>query len=194
MRILIATKNPDKLREIKKIAGDDFEILSLLDFSEKIDIHETGKTPEENALIKAKEGYRISGLPTLADDTVLEVYALGGRPGVYSGRYSGGGYRENVKKLLSEMKGVRDRRARFRTIVAFVNGKEERLFEGILEGEITEEERGEYGFGYDPIFRPIGMEKTLAEILPEEKNRISHRFLAFSKAFAYLSRGVAQSG
>ncbi len=194
MRILIATRNPDKLREIKEIAGPGFELVSLLDFSEKIDIHETGETAEENALIKAREGYRISGIPTLADDTVLEVYALEGRPGVHSARYSGGGYKDNVRKLLQEMKGVKDRRARFRTVVALVNGEEERLFEGVLEGEIIEEERGTYGFGYDPVFRPFGMDKTLAELLPEEKNRISHRFLAFSKAFEYLRRGVAQPG
>jgi XTP/dITP diphosphohydrolase len=175
-RLVVASKNPDKIGEIEGVldgTGLASEIVRGLDWP---DVEETGSTLEENALLKARVVVEATGLPVLADDTGLEVAALGGAPGVHTARYAGARarYADNVEKLIAAMAGVADRRARFRTVVAlaFPDGVE-MTAEGVLEGEITERPRGEGGFGYDPVFELGG--QTLAEMGREEKNRLSHR-------------------
>jgi XTP/dITP diphosphohydrolase len=175
-RLVVASQNPDKVREVEALlapTGLADEIVQGLDWSE---VEETGETLEENARLKAEAVTEVTGLPALADDTGLEVPALGGAPGVRSSRYAGSEatYADNVRKLLVEMTGVEDRRARFRTVVAlaFPDGAL-MLAEGTVQGEIIAEPRGSGGFGYDPVFEVGG--RTLAEMTPEEKNRLSHR-------------------
>lgn len=178
-RLVVASKNPDKITEIEGVldgTGLAEEIVRGLDWP---DVDETGSTLEENALLKARVVVDATGLPVLADDTGLEVEALDGAPGVHTARYAGDAarYEHNVAKLIEEMSGIGDRRARFRTVVALVfpDGVEVTA-EGVLEGTITERPRGDGGFGYDPVFELEG--RTLAEMGPEEKNRLSHRALA----------------
>ncbi len=193
MRIVFATNNKNKLAEIREMLADSgIEVLSLADIGCHEDIPETGKTLEDNALQKARyvhDKYKIS---CFADDTGLEVDALGGAPGVYSARYAGGEGHDseaNMAKLLVGLDGKSDRRARFRTVVALIIDEEEgreELFEGIVTGEITREKRGGGGFGYDPVFRPDGYDKTFAELGHEVKNRISHRARAVAKLVEYL--------
>ncbi|MBD3166182.1 RdgB/HAM1 family non-canonical purine NTP pyrophosphatase [bacterium] len=180
--LLLSTRNLDKRREIAELLGGETELHHPDEFFDH-DIEETGETLWENALLKAREGFAQSGLPTVADDTGLEVDALDGRPGVYSSRYAGSEatYADNVRKLLQETAGVPEdgRGARFRTVAAYVDGERELRFDGVLEGTILTEARGEDGFGYDPVFLPEGESRTLAEMGLEEKNRISHRARAF---------------
>lgn len=178
-RLVIATKNKDKVREMRTLvhdAGIAREVVEGLDWE---DVEETGATLEENALIKARAVCEATGLPSLADDTGLEVEALDGAPGVRTGRFSGPNatYDENVDHLLGLLGDRQDRRARFRTVVelVFPDGVEITA-EGVVEGEITREPRGDDGFGYDPVFAIDGV--TLAEMGVEGKNRISHRALA----------------
>jgi XTP/dITP diphosphohydrolase len=175
-RLVVASQNPDKVREVQALlspTGLADEIVQGLDWPE---VEEIGDTLEENARLKAEAVTEVTGLPALADDTGLEVLALGGTPGVRSSRYAGPGatYADNVRKLLVEMEGVEDRRARFRTVVAltFPDGAL-MLAEGTVDGMILTEPRGSGGFGYDPVFEVEG--RTLAEMTPEEKNRLSHR-------------------
>ena len=175
-RLVVASKNPDKVTEIEGILqtlGLTEEIVRELDWA---DIDETGDTLEENALLKARAVSATVGLPAVADDTGLEVAALGGRPGVNTARFAGIGasYSDNVHLLLEELEGVADRRARFRTVVALVypDGGEV-VAEGAVDGVITFDPRGEQGFGYDPVFEVDG--RTLAEMSLAEKNRFSHR-------------------
>lgn len=178
-KVVLATKNPHKVEEILAILGDipGIEWLTFRDvpFS---DVEEVGETLEENAILKATAVARETGLPALAEDTGLEVEALGGAPGVRSARFAGAGkdYRANNEKLLRLLEGVRNRRARFRTVavLALPDGRTWKA-EGVLEGEIAGAPRGEHGFGYDPLFIPEGVGRTLAEMSPEEKNKISHR-------------------
>ncbi len=178
-KVVLATKNPHKVEEILAILGDipGIEWLTFRDvpFS---DVEEVGETLEENAILKATAVARETGLPALAEDTGLEVEALGGAPGVRSARFAGAGkdYRANNEKLLRLLEGVRNRRARFRTVavLALPDGRTWKA-EGVLEGEIAGAPRGEHGFGYDPLFIPEGETRTLAEMPPEEKNEISHR-------------------
>ncbi len=184
MIIILATNNKHKRDELLAVLrgklGQSIEIQTLEEAGlGGIEIEETGTTLEENALIKARTVHGLIKLPTLADDTGLEVDALGGAPGVFSARYAGEkvSYDDNVAKLLSEMSGKDDRNARFRTVIAFVdqNGVEQ-LFSGEVGGVITRERRGSNGFGYDPVFEPNEAGgKTFAEMTPDEKNKISHR-------------------
>ena len=175
-RLVVASANPHKIAEVEEIweeLGLGSRIVRGLSWE---DVEETGETLEENALIKARAVADVTGLPSLADDTGLEVDALGGRPGVRSARYAGEGatYQENVALLLTEMAGRGDRSARFRTVAALVWPSGRFLVaEGVLEGRITTDARGEAGFGYDSVFE-VG-DRTLAEITPTQKNRISHR-------------------
>ncbi|GAB4336593.1 MAG: XTP/dITP diphosphatase [Calditrichia bacterium] len=185
--IVIATANQHKLEEIREILkGLPRNILSIADFPEIGEIEETGTTFEENALIKAREVFRHTGLLTLADDSGLEVDALNGEPGVYSARYSGKGhdYAANNQKLLQELAGVppAHRGAQFRCVVAIVGPKIEKTVSGVVRGTIIEELRGKKGFGYDPLFVPEGFHQTFAELGETVKNRISHRARAFTKA------------
>ena len=175
-RLVVASKNPDKVEEIESVlAGSGLagEIVRGLHWP---DVAETGETLEENALLKARAVVEATGLPVVADDTGLEVTALSGAPGVHTARFAGpqATYEENVARMLELLKGIEQRSARFRTVVAMVlpDGLEV-LAEGSLDGLITEEPRGEAGFGYDPIFEVEG--QTLAEMSMEDKNELSHR-------------------
>lgn len=187
--ILLASANPHKIEELHQILKPiGIRLKSTLDFPGGGDVEEDRPDLEGNALKKARYWYQESGLPSLADDTGLEVDALDGAPGVYSARYAGekATYADNVNKLLRELEGKKNRRAQFRTVIAFVDGENEHLFEGVCKGEIIYEPRGEKGFGYDPVFRPQGYRETFAELSPEGKNKISHRGLALQKFLAFL--------
>jgi XTP/dITP diphosphohydrolase len=186
--LVLATKNEDKARELKALlGGEDLIIRTLAEFPDTPDVVEDGATCEANAIKKATEIARHTGLPAVADDTGLEVEALGGRPGVHAARYAGEAatYMDNCEKLLRELDGVlrEHRRARFVTVaaIALPAGKSAAV-EGSLEGLITERAIGSQGFGYDPVFFVPESGKTLAQMSPAEKNRISHRARAFGKA------------
>ncbi len=187
-KIIFATNNPHKLKEIKEILGDGFDIVSLKELGFSGDIPETGKTLLENASQKSHFIYDKYGGDCFADDTGLEVDALNGEPGVYSARYAGENcsYSDNVNKLLKEMEGKSDRRARFKTVISLILDDKEYFFEGTVEGKITEQPRGDSGFGYDPVFMPDGYNITFAEMSPEEKNKISHRGKAVKKLVEFL--------
>lgn len=186
MKLVIATRNPHKLEEIHAIFNfQDLEVCSAFDFPHIPDVVEDGDTLEANAIKKAVEICQATGLPALADDSGLEVEALNGEPGVYSARWSGEGctYADNNKKLLRELAGSPNRRARFRTVIALARPGEEPLtVEGSVQGMIIEELRGNQGFGYDPLFMPDGYNQTFAELPAEVKNKISHRARALNAA------------
>ncbi|MBR8707083.1 non-canonical purine NTP diphosphatase [Bacteroides pyogenes] len=189
MKLVFATNNAHKLEEISSILGDKIELLSLKDIGCHEDIPETADTLEGNALLKSSFIYRNYGLNSFGDDTGLEVEALGGAPGVYSARYAGGEGHDsqaNMRKLLCELEGVENRKARFRTAISLILDGKEYLFEGIIDGEIIKEKRGDSGFGYDPIFKPEGYEQTFAELGAGVKNEISHRALAVKKLAQFL--------
>ena len=184
MEIVFATNNAHKLSEIRAILGEDFRILSLADIGCHDDIPETADTLEGNALIKARWVKERYGFDCFADDTGLEVAALGGRPGVHTARYAFPDRHDpvaNTRKLLAELDGQTDRSARFRTVIALVQGTDETLFEGIVDGRIAPEERGTEGFGYDPVFEPEGLGLTFAELGVETKNSMSHRARAVKR-------------
>lgn len=192
-KIVIATANAHKLVEIKDILKQlPVELLSLQDFPEIPPIEESGHTFEENALLKARTVFRHCGILTLADDSGLEVDALGGAPGIYSARYAGEAhdYAANNRKLLQDLKDVppEKRGAQFRCVVAVVGEKGEQISEGIVRGRIISELRGEKGFGYDPLFIPEGFDETFAELGEALKNQISHRARAFGKAKEILEK------
>ncbi len=193
-KIVFATNNAHKLAEIREmLAGTGIEVQSLADIGCHEDIPETSATIEGNARQKAEYIYNKYGACCFADDTGLEVAALGGEPGVYSARYAGGEGHDseaNMAKLLAKLDGEDDRRAQFRTVIALTQGGDGGTieFEGIVTGEITRERRGGEGFGYDPIFRPDGYAETFAEMGHEEKNKISHRARAVAKLVEYLKR------
>jgi XTP/dITP diphosphohydrolase len=190
--VVIATHNQDKLREIRRILGrGPFRVKGLDHFPPPYTVRETGKTLEANALLKARKAVQRTGHPALSDDSGLEVSALGGRPGVYSARFAGSGcsYADNNRKILRLLKGLprAKRRAVFRCVVAFVSPEgKERLFEGRCPGWIADELQGEKGFGYDPVFEPQGQGRTFAQLSLAQKNKISHRAIAFRRAGAYL--------
>lgn len=188
MKIVFATNNKHKLDEIRKITEGKIEILSLSDIHCHDEIPETGTTLEENALIKVQFIKNNFGFDCFADDTGLEVDALGGAPGVYSARYAGeaGNPEDNMKKMLREMQGEKSRKAGFRTVIALLLNGEQHLFEGEIRGEIIEEKRGNAGFGYDPIFMPDGYSQTFAELGDDVKNTISHRAIATQKLVEFL--------
>ena len=189
-KFVFATNNSHKLKEVAAIAGNQIELLSLKDIGCHDDIPETADTLEGNALQKARYVYERYHVDCFADDTGLEVEALGGAPGVYSARYAGEGHNaeENTRKLLRELEGKDNRRARFRTVFALIINGKEHLFEGIVRGEIITKKRGVAGFGYDPVFQPEGFTQTFAEMGDEQKNRISHRALAVQKLCNFLKR------
>ena len=200
MKIVFATNNQHKLDEIRSILGEKFEVVSLSDIGCNEEIPETGKTLEENARQKAQYVYDHYHVSCFADDTGLEVDALGGAPGVYSARYAGGEGHDseaNMTKLLKELGNNNNRKARFRTVIALIEKKDVcpcgctsiklvHQFEGIVNGEIIRERRGGEGFGYDPIFQPEGYDKTFAELGVGIKNTISHRARATQKLAEYL--------
>lgn len=187
-RIVFATNNHHKLEEIRKIAGERYQILSLRDINCNEDIDETGETLEDNALIKARYIKEKYGMNCFADDTGLEVAALNGEPGVRSSRYAGEACDpiDNMNKLISALKNIDNRSAQFRTVIALIIDNKEYLFDGVVKGEIIDNKRGDAGFGYDPIFVPEGYNKTFAELGSELKNRISHRAIATEKLVNFL--------
>ena len=190
MKIVFATNNKHKLEEIKDILGKDFEIVSLAEIGCHEDIPETGLTLEENARQKSTYIVEHYNHDCFADDTGLEVDALNGDPGVHSARYAEGTDHDseaNMRKLLSKMSNVKDRTARFRTVISLIINGVEHQFEGRVEGRIATEKHGKEGFGYDPIFIPEGYDKSFAELGEEVKNQISHRARAVKKLAEYLS-------
>lgn len=201
-KIVFATNNAHKLSEIRQILGERIEVLSLNDIGCHADIPETADTLKGNALQKAEYVASHYHIDCFADDTGLEVDALGGAPGVHSARYAGGEGHDseaNMRKLLAELGENNNRKARFRTVIALIELEDDestefplhfnntKFFEGIVEGQITRERHGNEGFGYDPIFQPDGYEQTFAELGMEIKNRISHRARAVEKLVRYLS-------
>lgn len=184
MTIVFATNNNHKLSEIQDILGSTIEVKSLKDIGCHVDIPETGTTLEENAQIKANYVWDSFQTMVFADDTGLEIDALNGEPGVYSARYAGGEGHDseaNIQKVLANLQGVENRKARFRTVIAFIykdkktGNKTTKLIEGIVNGSIITEKRGAAGFGYDAIFVPEGYDKTFGELGMDIKNSISHR-------------------
>lgn len=190
MKLVFATGNQNKLKEVKAMLPKGITLLSLKDIDSEDDIPETGATVAENASIKARYVSDKFGMDCFADDTGLEVEALGGRPGVYSARYAGPACdpADNILKLLTELKGETNRKARFITVIALRLGEKEYLLEGIVNGRITESVSGTGGFGYDPVFVPDGYTQTFAEMTSEEKNNISHRGIAVKELVAFLSK------
>ena len=190
MKIVFATNNAHKLDEVRQVVGEKFEIVSLRECGIVEDIPENEPTLEGNALAKARYIYERTGFNCFADDTGLEVDALGGEPGVRSARYATDGHDDEANKrlLLERLQGVENRAAQFRTAVALILGGKEYLFEGIVRGEIALEQHGEGGFGYDPLFFPEGGELTFAQMSSEEKNAISHRGRAVRKLAEFLQQ------
>ena len=189
-KIVFATNNEHKLREIRAIIHDGTEVLSLADIGCHADIPETADTLEGNALIKAHFVYDNYGYDCFADDTGLEVEALDGAPGVHTARYAGDNQdsQANMRKLLQEMKGKDNRKARFRTAIALIQGGEEHLFSGEVSGTITTEPLGNKGFGYDPVFIPEDTGLTFAQLGEDVKNHISHRARAVAKLTEFLNK------
>lgn len=190
-RLVLASGNKDKIKELRETLKPlGIELLSTYDYPELEEVVEDQETLEGNALKKARHTARHTNLPSVSDDTGLEVDALDGAPGVYSARYAGeeATYRDNLQKLLNELESVpeENRTARFRTVVAFVDGDQEKSFEGVCEGTILTEPKGEGGFGYDPVFRPQNHKQTFAELSPEAKNKISHRGKAIEKFVKWI--------
>ncbi len=188
MKLVFATHNPNKLKEIQSLLPTEIQLVSLEDIGCFDEIPETADTISGNALQKAHFVKENFGLDCFADDTGLEVEALNGAPGVYSARYAGEDKSDaaNIDKLLSELKNETNRSARFKTVIALlINGKEF-SFEGICDGKISKDKKGNLGFGYDPVFVPSGQKKTFAEMELSEKNEFSHRGKAFRKLTAFL--------
>ncbi|MCH8125778.1 XTP/dITP diphosphatase [candidate division KSB1 bacterium] len=191
-KIVVATNNEDKLNEIKMLLNNlKLNILSKNDFMDFPEMEETGDSLKANALLKARGTFQATGLPSIADDTGLEVSELNGAPGVYSSRYAGtsASYEDNVRKLLNEMENVpiERRGAQFRCAIAFVDGEHEFTIEDVCKGIIIHSPQGKDGFGYDPIFFVPEYGKSFAEMSPELKNNISHRGKALTKIKPYLS-------
>ena len=188
MELVFATNNSHKLNELRAIVGNRFSIVSLKELGCFDEIPETGTTLTENALLKANYIYKRFGCNCFADDTGLEIEALNGSPGVYSARYAGEhcSFTDNIQKVLQELQGKINRKACFITVIALILEGKNYFFEGRIEGEIMEKEEGNNGFGYDPIFKPLGYDKTFAEMSDVEKNSISHRALATKKLNDFL--------
>lgn len=197
MKLVFATHNPNKFAEVQKLVPAHIALMSLTDIGCTDEISETGKTLEANARIKADYVTRNFGLPCFADDTGLLVDALNGAPGVYSARYAGEQKNApaNMAKLLKALRGLtdqNDRMARFTTVIALNLDHESHIFKGTVEGEIISEKQGEGGFGYDPIFRPLGYEKTFAELPLKIKNEIGHRGKAIAQLLRFLETSTSR--
>ena len=188
MKLVFATNNKHKLEEVRAILGNRIEVLSLNDIDCHDDIPETADTLEGNALIKARYIHEKYGVDCFADDTGLEVEVLGGEPGVYSARYAGEecNPEANMYKLLQNLTGKNNRNAQFRTVIALIIKGEEKLFNGIVKGTISNEKMGNAGFGYDPIFIPEGFSESFAQMTSDMKNSISHRYRATEELSNYL--------
>lgn len=188
--LIFATNNPHKLKEIREIIGNNYRVLSLADLGCIEDIPEDADTLERNASFKAWFVYNKYGKDCFADDTGLEIEAMDGRPGVKSARYAGEDCipENNIRRVLSELEGKTNRKARFRTVISLISNGIEIQFEGTVDGVILHEKQGKDGFGYDPVFLPEGFDLSFAEMLLEEKNKISHRARATRKLIDHLKR------
>jgi XTP/dITP diphosphohydrolase len=191
MKLVFATANQNKVREVAQLLGGQLEVIGLPDVGITEEIPETGHTFEENALQKARYVVMKTGLPCFAEDSGLLVDVLGGEPGVFSARYAGPASSDtaNIALLLQKLENKPDRKARFRCVVAFLLAEQEWIFDGSVEGHITPEPRGTAGFGYDPVFQPLGFGKTFAEMALAEKNSISHRGMAMQSFIRFLKTG-----
>jgi len=191
-KLVFATNNLNKLKEIQQIVGNEYNIVGLKDIGCNEDIPETANTLEGNALLKAKYVKNNYNLDCFADDTGLEIEALNGRPGVHSARYAGDDCisENNIDKVLHELKNIDNRKARFRTVISLILGNKEYSFEGIVNGKIISDKIGNEGFGYDPIFIPDGYKETFAQMPLSEKNKISHRALAMKKLIDFLKSTI----
>lgn len=188
-QLVFATQNKHKCDEIQSLLGSTFQLITLEEAGITHELEETQTTLEGNALQKARAVFELTGKSCFADDTGLEVEALDGAPGVYSARYAGEqrNSSDNIAKLLSELDGKENRNARFRTVIAWTDGEEEKLFEGIVTGEIAKTATGSSGFGYDPVFLPEGSKRSFAEMTMAEKNAVSHRARAFAAFTKWLN-------
>ena len=194
MEVIFATHNKHKSKEIKKLASDAVSIRNLSDIGYETEIPETGTTLKANALEKCRFVKKSVSSPFFADDTGFEVDALNGAPGVYSARYAGEpkSDKANLQKLLQEIQGKTDRRARFKTVICFLKDDEPLFFEGVVEGKVIDTPKGAEGFGYDPVFIPDGYKQTFAEMDLQLKNKISHRGKAFEKFVNYLHENYSK--
>jgi XTP/dITP diphosphohydrolase len=192
MQICFATHNQNKVQELRKLVGEKLEIISLSDLGVADEIEETGATLKENALLKARYVFDNYAVACFADDSGLEVDALNGAPGVFSGRFAGvpGNDEKNIDKLLELLVNQANKQARFRTVIALVKDDEQVFFEGVVEGIIIDQRRGRNGFGYDAVFLPNRFDRTFAEMGMEEKNLISHRALAVQKLTNFLKQNT----
>jgi XTP/dITP diphosphohydrolase len=192
MKLVFASNNKHKVREISNILDNNITLLSLGEIKILEDIPEDEPLIEDNALFKARYVYNATGLNVFADDTGLEIEALNGLPGVHSARFAGESKDSsaNIAKVLAMLKGIGNRKARFRTVIALIFESKEYLFEGIISGTIIDEKRGDEGFGYDPVFIPDGKELTFAQMALDEKNKISHRAIAFKKLKEFLHQQI----
>lgn len=190
MKIIFATGNENKVKEIRALLPEGIEIISLKEMSYLEDIEETGKTLQENSILKAQTIYDKYQLPVLAEDTGLEVDALNNEPGVYSARYAGADCdsEKNMELLLKNLQLVDKRTAQFRTVATFIENNTSHIFEGVVRGEILKEKRGEEGFGYDALFMPAGFKKSFAEMNINEKGLISHRAIAMKKFISHFNK------
>lgn len=192
MDLVFATNNQHKLKELQAILGNEFHLLSLKDIGCDEEIPEEQETLEGNASQKSFFIFNKYGYNCFADDTGLEIAALNGEPGVYSARYAGEekSAEANMKKVLEKMAKINQRKARFRTVISLIINGKEQLFEGIVDGKILTEKKGNSGFGYDPIFEPDGFDLSFAEMELSEKNKISHRGRAVQKLVSYLKENI----
>lgn len=189
LKLIFATNNQHKVDEIRSVIDKNLELITLQEAGIDIDIPEPYNTLKENASGKSRTIFDMTGINCFSEDTGLEVDSLGGEPGVKSARYAGDdrSFNANIEKLLSKLADKTDRTARFRTVISLIIDGRETLFEGICEGSIIKEKRGEQGFGYDPVFIPAGAAKTFAEMNMQEKNQFSHRKKAVEKLVAFLN-------
>ena len=192
MKLVFASHNQNKVNEIKSLLPKTFDVLSLTDIGFLDEIAETGLTLDENSQIKAQTVFEKTGYFCFADDTGLEIEALNFEPGVYSARYAGDqkSDSDNIEKVLAKLQGMTNRSARFRTVITLIINQNEYSFEGSVEGKIITEKRGEFGFGYDPIFIPENESRTFAEMSMDQKNLFSHRARAFQKMIAFLRNEI----
>ena len=195
MKLIFATNNQHKVDEIRLILVNKFDIITLQEAGIDIDIPEPHNTLEENASGKSGIIFQMTGTNCFSEDTGLEVTALNGEPGVKSARYAGDGrsFDKNIEKLLINLAGKPDRTARFRTIISLILDGKETLFDGICEGKIIDERKGDHGFGYDPVFVPAGCDKTFAEMTMAEKTKYSHRAIATEKLVTYLNNLITKA-
>ena len=191
-KLIFATNNQHKVEEIQSAIGDIIEVTSLKEAGIHVDIPEPHDTLEENSSEKSRTIHQLTGLNCFSEDTGLEVDSLNGEPGVKSARYAGEGkaFDKNIDKLLSKLGNNNNRKARFRTVISLVLDNKEYFFEGICDGEILTDRKGEKGFGYDSVFMPAGSAKSFAEMSIEEKNKFSHRKKAVDKMIAFLHEKI----